>query len=54
MEKGRLLRLEAGKLPNHILDLHGNPPHNCLINRMLEKIQPDFAVIENSLTKVLF
>jgi hypothetical protein len=47
MKKGRLLRLEAGMSPNHILDLHGNLLHNCLIKRVLEKTQPDFAVIGN-------
>ena len=31
--------------PNHILDLHGNPLNNCLIKRVLEKTQPNFAVI---------
>ena len=45
MKKGRLLRLESGMSPNHILDLHGNPLHNCLIKRVLEKTQPNFAVI---------
>jgi hypothetical protein len=39
--------LEAGMLPNHILDLHGNLLHNCLNKRVLEKTQPDFAVIGN-------
>jgi hypothetical protein len=42
----RGLSMPEGGIPsNHILDRSGNPLYNCFIDKGLEKIQPDFAVI---------